>query len=456
VLAQLKLHNLASSWAYDLAFFHNMLFNTVHGEWFTQTSSPHEACGLFNLHHTYPILLAVLPVYALVQKVSTLLWIQVLATASAAWPVARLAHRAGASRAEAAGIAVCFLLHAPLVMTALCDFRPIVLSIPLLLWTAAMAMEKRTLATIAFGAACLTVREDLIYLVGALGLALACLPTGGARRPAQGLTLCGLAAAYWVAVKALGGELTYYFDPLAGGGGSSLALPPAQELWFLLPYLLPLGLAAALAWPLLAPAAAVAVYLLFLSPYEEWADWLGVYGHHAAPVVASIAAAAAVGWARLLVRFPVWKRRYLMLMLVALQAGTTALLLPGWIEATVHPRQDTTDEELDAVHRWIADIGKDERVACDYATMGLLSGRRYQYAVPDFGMTEEERYPWSRDDYPPGFEDVDVVLLDVEQTPVIGAAAAECPAFRLDESSGRYRLYERVGPGGEGCSKRLR
>ena len=97
LLAQHKLANLGSAWAYDLAFFHNLLWSTVHGSWFAQTSSPHEAAGLFQLHHTYPILIAVVPLYALVPKVTTLLWIQCLAVASAAFPVARLARAGGAT-----------------------------------------------------------------------------------------------------------------------------------------------------------------------------------------------------------------------------------------------------------------------------------------------------------------------------------------------------------------------
>jgi len=454
-LAQAKLYNLASSWAYDLAFFHNLLFNSLHGAWFTQTSSPHEASGLLKLHHTYPILLAVLPLYALAQKVSTLVWIQVLATASAAIPVSRLARRAGASPMESTAIAVGFLIQAPLVMTALCDFRPIVLCIPLLLWTTSVALEGRKVATLVLGIAALAVREDMVYLVGALGLALACFRVGGARRPMPGLSLCVLAVGYWFAVKAIGGELTYYFNPMAAGGGSTpLSAPTARDLLFLAPYLLPLGLAAPLSWPLLAPGAMVAVYLLFLSPYDEWSDWLGVYGHHSAPLLASIGAAAAVGWARVLVRLKARWRRLVPSGLVAIQAVTTALLLPGWLESTTRSRR--TPEELLAVHGWIAEVAEGERVASDYSTMAVLSGRRYHYAVPDFEMTEEERYPWSGEDYPPGFEDVDVILLDAEYDESVDRAAARCPAFRLLHQQGVYRLYERVAAGGEDCTAQVR
>ena len=455
--AEIKLYNLASSWAYDLAFFNNLLFNTVDGAWFAQTSSPHEARGLLQLHHTYPILLAVVPLYALLPDVSTLLWVQVIATASSALPASRLARKAGATRWESAAIGLCFLLQAPLVMTALCDFRPIVLGIPLVLWTVVVALEDRKVATALLCAATLAVREDMIYLVGALGLVMMGFPIQGSRRPVQGLVLSLMAAAYWIAMKAVGGELTYYFNPseIGSTGHTTMALPSLQEVRFLAPYLLPLGLAAPLAWPLLVPGGLVCGYLLFISPYE-WADWLGVYGHHAAPLLASVGAAAVLGWARLLTRTSLRWRRYVLAGLLVLQLAATALLLPRQIRSTTGPRQDSSPSEIQAVHEWIATIGADERVACDYASMALLSGRKFQYAVPDFRMTEEDRFPWSGEDFPPGFEDVDIVLLDAQREPTVELAAARCQAFGLAQSHGDYRLYERVAPGGEECSAQLR
>ena len=457
LLAERKLFNLNSSWAYDLAFFHNLLHNTLQGAWFVQTSSPHEAPGLFQLHHTYPILLVVLPLYAVWQKVTTLLWLQVAAVASSSIPAARLARRAGATPGEAAALGLALLVGAPVVMTALCDFRPVVLSIPLLLWCMVMVVEDRRWGTPLLVAATLAVREDMVYLLVALGLAMAALPVLGKRRFRAAAVLCGLPITYWLVMKAAGGELTYYFDPSQLGNPTIEASPLSmgQKVRFLLPYLLPLGLAAPLALPLLAPAALVGGYLLFVSPYE-WADWAGVYGHHAAPLIASVAGATVVGWPWLLKRLRSWKRPALLIGLLAAQLALSCVLLPGWLKRDTGIRFDCEAAEIEAVRDWVASLPADAAVASDYATMGLVSGRRAQYATSDFRMTEDERFPWSGPDFPPGFEDVDVLLFDAGEDPGLEAVAVTCGAFKLSASAGDYRLYERVAPGGESCSDRLR
>ena len=455
-LAEVKLHSLASSWAYDLAFFHNMLFNTVHGDWFVQTSSPHEAHGLFSLHHTYPILVALLPLYAVFQKVDTLLWIQVAAVASAAFPVARLARRAGATAWESTTLAACFLLQMPLVMTALCDFRPIVLSIPLLLWTLTLVYERRRWWALVLAAATLTVREDMVYLLVALGAVAAVVPMGGRRRPWTGGGICALAIVYWLALKGIGGELTYYFDPgeLGASGKPSMPEPIGRRLVFLLPYALPFGLLAPLATPLLAPGALVGVYLLVLSPYE-WADWSGVYGHHAAPLLASVGGAAAAGWAGILRRIPAFRRRYALAGLVAVHVALLAWLAPGHVRRTVTP-SGLGGDDLAAVHSLLQEIDDDEAVACDYRAMALLSGRPVQYAVADFRFTEADRFPHSGADFPPGFELVDVVLVFAEDEPAVTAAAAGCAAFALAGEAAGFQLYRRTGSGGGECSAEVR
>ena len=455
-LAEVKLHHLASSWAYDLAFFHNLLSSTLHGQWFVQSSSPHEASGLFGLHHTYPILLGVLPIYAVVPRVDTLLWIQVAAVASSAFPVARLARRAGASPGESVAVAACYLLQMPLLMTALCDFRPIVLSVPLLLWTMAMALEDRRLWAFAFAAATLTVREDMVYLLVVLGVALAVVPVLGTRRPWIGAGIGGVAIAYWVVITGIGGEFTYYFNPseLGRSGAPDLDVPIAARARFLLPYVAPFGLGGCLAIGLLTPGGLVGAYLLVLSPYE-WADWSGVYGHHAAPLIASAGGAAAVGWALVLKRLPVFRRRQALAALVAVQVVVLVLLAPARVrQTTTVPGMSA--EQVDAVRGLLDQIDPGEAVASDYRTMALLSGRPTQYAVADFRFTEEDRFPHSGEEFPPGFEHVDVVLLLVEDEPRVAAAARDCAAFTLVDAAAGYELYRRTTPGGESCSASLR
>jgi hypothetical protein len=457
VAASAKLDNLSSSWSYDLAFFHNLLWSTIHGSWFAQTSSPHEASGLFELHHTYPILVALVPLYAAVPKVTTLLWVQTLATASAAFPVARLARAGGASPWAAVGIATAFLLQTPLLMTALCDFRPIVLGIPLLLWTVAMVFEDRPLAALLLGAATLTVREEMIYLVIALSVGLPFVRRAGSSRRLMGGVLCGLAVAYWLAVRAAGGELTYYFDPQDASPTGSIALqaPEIGELRFLLPYLLPFGLASLLAVPLLLPALPVLAYLLAGSPHE-WADWAGVYGHHAAPLLGVVGAAAAVGWGALTRRVRRWQRPWLIGGLVTVQLGLAAWLAPPLLRADVGPRPGRTVGDEEALRGLLAGIPNEAAVACDYHTMGWLSGRERQVCTADFTMTEGERFPWSPDWYPPGFEDVDWVVFDEVEDPDLAVAAAECGAFERLDRAGTASLYRRTGPGGQECTDALR
>lgn len=457
LLSETKLHNLHSAWAYDLAFFHNLLWNTIHGSWFTQTSSPHEASGLFQLHHTYPILLAVAPIYALVPKVTTLLWIQCLAVASAAFPVARLARAGGATPWAAVAIALAFLLQVPLWMTALCDFRPIVLGIPLLLWTVAMVHEDRPLAALILGAVTLTVREEMIYLTIALSLALPFARRAGPSRRFVGGVLCAMTVLYWFAIRAAGGELTYYFDPRDASPTGSLALQALEtaELRHLLPYLLPFGAAGFLAAPLLLPALPLLAFLLFVSPHE-WADWAGVYGHHAAPLLPVLGGAAAVGWGVLYARTLRWKRSVLVATLLAVHLGCAAWLGPPLLQANVSPRPGLDSATVDAVHALCREVPDDASVAADYHTMALFSGRERQVCTADFSMGEGDRFPWSPDWFPPGFEDVDWVIFDAQQDPALAEAAAACPAFERVDAAGPFVLYRRGSPGGQDCTAALR
>jgi hypothetical protein len=457
ILAERKLDLLASSWGYDLAFFHNLMFNTAHGSWFTQTSSPHEAPGLFQLHHTYPILVVLLPVYALCQQVSTLLWVQVAAVASSALPVRRLALAGGATEKEAGLLGACFLLQLPVLMTALCDFRPIVLGIPLLLWTMVMVAEGRRWGTLAVGAACLAVREDMTYMLALLGLGAIALPVAGARRTLPGGTLLALAAGYWLVMKTAGGELTYYFHPRDFQRPN---VPPADIPWlqkarFLGPYLLPLGAASVLALPLLAPGMLLLAYLMLWSPYE-WADWTGVYGHHAAPLVASVSGAAALGWCRGLRNLAPWQRQRVLVGLLVAQAVAASALGPHLLSRTASRPPGVEQAEVEAVHRWLGGVARETSIATDYRVMGLVSGRATQYATADFGMMEDERFPWSGEDFPPGFEDVDVLIFDAGEDPALAAAARDCGAFTLQDHAVDYRYYRRTGDGGEACSAALR
>ncbi len=456
-LAERKLALLASSWGYDLAFFHNLLFNTVHGSWFTQTSSPHEAPGLFQLHHTYPVLLVLVPLYALWQQVSALLWLQVAAVGSAAIPLRRLAMAGGLEEREACLLAGAFLLQVPLLLTALCDFRPIVLGIPLLLWVMVMVAEGKRWGTLALGAACLAVREDMIYLLAALGLGALALPVAGRRRPRLAAILLALAAGYWLLMKAAGGELTYYFHPrdFQRPNVPPADIPWLQKIRFLGPYLLPLGATSVLALPLLAPGLLLLGYLVLWSPYE-WADWTGVYGHHAAPLLAALGGAAALGWAAALQRLPPWQRQRVLVGLLLVQAVTAGGLAPGLLKRTAGRPPGVDAAEVAAVDRWVRALERDAPVATDYRVMGRVSGRTVQYATADFTMTEADRFPWSGDDFPPGFEHVDVLMFDAADDPALAEAARDCPAFALQDHAGDYRLYRRQAPGGEACSAALR
>ncbi len=457
LLAQHKLANLGSAWAYDLAFFHNLLWSTVHGSWFAQTSSPHEASGLFQLHHTYPILIAVVPLYALVPKVTTLLWIQCLAVASAAFPVARLARAGGATPWAAVAIALAFLLQVPLWMTALCDFRPIVLGIPLLLWTLAMVFEDRPVAALLFAAATLTVREEMIYLLIALAVALPFARRAGHSRRLVGGAMCGMAVLYWFAIRAAGGELTYYFDPRDASPSGSLTLQSLEtgELRFLLPYLLPFGAAGALAAPLLAPALPLLGFLLLISPHE-WADWAGVYGHHAAPLLPVLGGASAVGWGALYARTLRWKRPALLAALLAIQLGCAAWLGPPLLRADVAPPPGRDPADIEPFHALVDAVPADAPVASDYPSMAVLSGRERQVCTADFAMGEADRFPWSPDWFPPGFEDVDWLVFDGVQDSALAAVADACEAFEKVDAAGPFVLYERISPGGEDCTDALR
>lgn len=152
--------------AYDLAMYDHALYNTLHGRFLF-------AYGLernFFSEHFSPILLAILPVYAVLPSPLTLLVVEGAAVAGAAWPLAKIARHLGLDGKTAGLVAALYLTDRVLWRGFVFDFHP-ELFIPLALFTTHLALLRgRVLAF--WGGILLTlcIKEELAFVV--LGYAL--------------------------------------------------------------------------------------------------------------------------------------------------------------------------------------------------------------------------------------------------------------------------------------------
>ena len=340
LLRHWSFHSTAS----DLAVFDQVLWNTLHGRFMESTLSlaqcvPHSFFG----DHFSPVLLLLVPFYAVHPHPETLIVIQVLALAAGGWPVYLFARRYLPTSEERLVWVAAYVLSAPLAFVTLYDFHEVALGVLPLGLAAYFLATRRTWPMVVCLALAFLVKEEagVIALGFALALALqrrwrVAVALGAGSLAVFLLTLkaiipafAGVPYQYIGRYASLGrdeGEIarTLLLDPLrvirallSGEVGSKLA--------FVLSLFGPgLGLALRAKWAIV-PTLPTLAYLL-LSSYGGQHTLHNQYG---APLIPIALGASILGLAT--IEREVWRRR---LSLDVLLAATLFSLVVGALPFT--------------------------------------------------------------------------------------------------------------------------
>lgn len=119
-------HRRFNSTGYDLAIKEQVIWNTRQGRFFASSVEVENAFA----DHFQPLMLALLPLYALFPSPELLLWVQTIGLALGAWPLYRIVHRRWGSEALALIPAAAYLLYPALGFLNRFDFHPEALAVP--------------------------------------------------------------------------------------------------------------------------------------------------------------------------------------------------------------------------------------------------------------------------------------------------------------------------------------
>ncbi|MBE9506812.1 MAG: DUF2079 domain-containing protein [Chloroflexi bacterium] len=180
-------HNRFNSSGYDLAIKEQVVWNTVRGHFFASSVEVENAFA----DHFQPLMLALVPLYALVPSTKLLLWVQTLGLAAGAVPLYRFARRRLNSIGLALAIAAAYLLYPAVGFVNRFDFHPEALAISAFI-AAFDALDRDKLKAASFWLLVpLLSKENLGFSVAAFGLYAALFR----RRIRFGLAWAGLGLA---------------------------------------------------------------------------------------------------------------------------------------------------------------------------------------------------------------------------------------------------------------------
>ncbi|MDQ7030377.1 MAG: DUF2079 domain-containing protein [Ardenticatenia bacterium] len=310
---------LAKHWALitgmDLAHINQAMWSTLQGIPL-KTTTPTGVTNRLGIH-VEPILLALVPLYALAPKAETLMLVQVVALALVAFPLYALARRARLGPLEALTFPALYVLVPAVHNAALADFYPVTLG----LFPALMAMwafwQGHQRAGLIFAILALMSREDF-------GLWLAALAVGARAwlgrplwpRLAFGGLAWFLAATFLIVPPFTSGQESIFWARYRFWVESPEVWQQPEFLWPRLRYLLRLTLASGVGWIWaggLALPALPAVGLNLLANFELPISFESYYN---VQPVTFLLSASAVGFGRQ----PVVHRR------VGLTAAVAAVL----------------------------------------------------------------------------------------------------------------------------------
>ncbi len=398
-------------WGQDLAFFHQWVHSaSTGGPW----ASPLilEPQGFFDQVHTHLVMPLVVGVYGFLPKQATLLALHSSFVALAVWPALTLGRSvAGGRHAWLAVAAV--LAFGPFQAVAIADFRPVGLFIPGILGVWAAAWNGNTRGMLCWGAVALVGRQEASYLLLSSGLAMAIFPWGEAKLR-HGLTLAALGLLSWLGFVLAKPEMFFHINPLA-----PTVFPDSPELWqqragFGLAFL-------ASGWWLgfLRPTPLIAMLPVLwgmMSTGREWHALWGPSAHHHAFWLPFVLAAGIAGSARIPKRLGV---------LVLFVGSSLAFPWARFTHAKPNLRSLTALIPLTA------------RVAADYDTIHLLSGRTVLWNVDQLYMPDQ---PWHwKGEWPLTVDNVDWVLAPVDHPvePKLGR-------WSLVAATATHRLFQKA------------
>ncbi len=398
--------SLMAEWPIDLTFFHNLVWNLAEGNGHIQSASYHEPPGFFGETHFEPIILLAVPFYWFAPGLGTLFAVQSTLLALGAIGVYRLARAESASPLAAALGGLIYLGWWPLWRMAMADIRPLTWSVPFLLLLVASLRENRKWESFTWALLACLCREEVTLLVGSVAAAsMAWKSTGREQRKAIAKGVLLATGLFLMVTSALRLNITFYIQPgewirdFLGGrmgehGAAEWGRTPAsmlsERIRYFIEWLVPVGFGALLAPELLMAAAPLVVYLFSQAQWE--ATWDGPYIHHPAPAVALVAAAAAMGWTKLLRRRRLPRGATLAVLSVLLaweahnihshwQPHVLPEIAPWLIQdEDRYASMDVDDKErLRARVRGIEElqllVPPDAAIVTDYDTLHLFSGR---------------------------------------------------------------------------------
>lgn len=310
-------HNRFNSTGYDLAIKEQVLWNTAHGRFFASSVEVENAFA----DHFQPVMLALVPLYALIPAPELLLWVQTVGLAAGAIPLYRLAQRRLNSTGLALTLAAAYLLYPALGFVNRFDFHPEALAIPAFI-AAFDALDRGDMKGASLWLLVpLLSKENLGFSVAVFGLYAAIFQ----RRMRFGLTWAGVG----LAVSSL--AMFWLIPTLRHGPSDTLARygwlgeTPAQMVWtllarpryvwqnlaepnrglYLLQLLAPTGFLALLGFPELLLAAPGLIINLLAQHHCQ----TEIYCQYTAPIIPFIFIATVIGLqrlGRLLKNRPVW------------------------------------------------------------------------------------------------------------------------------------------------------
>jgi uncharacterized membrane protein len=308
-------YHAGNVWYIDTATGEEQLWRTLHGQFLRTTE--YDQCCLGQ--HVMLIHLLLLPIYAILPNLQTLMVAQTVALALGALPIYALAGSVLRKRWLGCAFAVAYLLYTPMQMINLeggtfNTFRAITLAVPLLLAAFYFAAHGRLVAFSICAGLVLLCQEDYALEVAALGFYVA----GVFKRRAFGLVwaavgLLWFALALGVVIPHFSGGTSHtvsYYSHLGSSAGEvfwsvftnplralQIAFAP-QKLEFLLILFLPVGFLCLLSPLTLAMALPAFGVCLLSQRYATWMPWF----HYHTPIIPFVFIAAIYG-VRNLLRF---------------------------------------------------------------------------------------------------------------------------------------------------------
>jgi uncharacterized membrane protein len=293
------------------------LGNMVQAVWSTAEGRPLEVTNLQGeqvsrlASHVDPLLAAFGPLWLVWPSPSLLLVAQAVAVALGAVPVFWLARKHLRSELAAAGFAFAYLLYPPVQWLTLDDFHAVALACPLLLFGFWYLDEDRLAAFAAFAVPAVLAREEIGFVVAAMGVWYAI----SRRRLGSGAAIAALGTAWSVVaiavvIPAAGDGASDFYGRYEHVGGSPAGVleTAVTDPWRILSTAFDgrgVGYLAELVLPLagfclLAPAALlVAVPELAVNLLSSTRTQTSIHFHYTAGLVPGLVAASVLGAGRL-------------------------------------------------------------------------------------------------------------------------------------------------------------